>query len=273
MLKTVKRIVYFAIASVVYACTLGGRVGRGQSIVLCYHGVTAQQKAAFERQIQCVHDRIVSIDQILDKGSIPIGKMPNVILTFDDAFSNLCVNAVPLLNKLGLPAVIFAVTNNMGSKPMWDMPDGHLDVEEQTMTDEQLAKCLSGNIRIGSHTCSHIELARLSGRDLERELRDSKKYLEELLGVPVHDLALPHGSYSEQVLNCAADVGYRRVFTLEAQTFNGPQDYKKIGRFTMSPNTWIVEFVLVCSGAYCWLGPFRQLVNRLRQKNHAMQSL
>lgn len=265
MLRIMKRIVYLTVASAVYVCTLGGRIGRGQNIVLCYHGVTNQQRASFERQIRCVADRVVAIDRTTDTDSVRIGKMPRVALTFDDAFSNLCANVLPLLKKLRLPAVIFAVTNNMGSKPLWRIPSGHPDAQESTMTDRQLTECLSGDIYIGSHTQSHPDLAGLSREDLERELRESKEYLEQLLDVTVHDLAIPHGSYSEDVLTCAENVGYRRIYTLEACAFNGPRYCSRIGRFTVTPDTWLIEFCLICSGAYCWLGRFRKVVNRLRR--------
>lgn len=262
MLRTVKRIVYLAIASAMYVCTLGGRIGRGQSIVLCYHGVTTQQKIAFERQLEYVSERITSIDRIKKNSATRIGVKPHIVLTFDDAYSNLCVNVVPLLNRLKLPAVIFAVTNNMGEKPAW----GLWKNDAKTMTERQLTECRSETIGIGSHSHRHVDLAKLTGEDLESELGESKECLEQLLGAPVHDLALPYGSYGEHVLKCALDVGYRRIYTLEAHAFKGSQDWEKIGRFTMSPDAWLVEFLLVCAGAYCWLGPFRRIVNRLRHK-------
>lgn len=218
-------------------------------LTLCYHGVRDGQRPTFFRQMRTLH-RI----------------RPSLTVTFDDAFANLLDNALPLLRDLGITPTVFAVADNLGRPPRWPMPPGHPDACEPIMTAAELAAAArAGLCRVGSHTCTHPRLTQVSDAQLDDELQRSRAQLEQLLGLPVTDLAFPHGDYDARVVAAARRAGYVRLFTLDERVLT-EQDLHSglIGRFLMSPDAWPLEFRLTCAGAYAWLYPWRRFIRRLR---------
>jgi peptidoglycan/xylan/chitin deacetylase (PgdA/CDA1 family) len=244
------RILYLAGAAIAYFLTIWGRLRCKKGVVLCYHGVRPEQKHRFERQVILLSRRF-----------------PFVRMTFDDAFSNLLDNALPILEELQVPAIIFAVTDNLGDIPRWNIPAGHPEAQELTMTAQQLLNISKHPlIRIGSHTLTHPDLTKISHDRLQAELAESKSKLEKLLGCPIEDMALPHGAYNEEVIALAQAAGYKRIFTLDPRPTDFESGSAVMGRFSLSPDVWPIEFYLTCAGAYAGLYPWRRFIRRFRCK-------
>ncbi len=237
------RCIYLFIAIGVYMLTLGGRLTKKNTIVLCYHGVLSSQQERFTWQI---------------KSSSRI-KFKNIFITFDDAFENLLTNSLPILRSLHVPAIIFAVPGNHGKTPQWVIAADHPEYKEKLMTAEQLVTLSKDPLfRLGSHTLTHPDLVKITQEKALYELVQSRRNLEMLLKYPIEDLALPHGSYNNTVLAMAKQAGYKRIYTLQPkQASEGALSEGIVGRFSMSPNVWKIEFLLTCLGAYSWLGFFR----------------
>lgn len=248
------RLIYLLIAVAGYLVALARRFGDGYGLVLCYHGVLPKQKEQFKRQMTFLSRRR--------------GRSPEIWMTFDDAFSNLLDNALPILEEFQIPAIVFAVPGNLGEKPRWAITADHPEAGEVTTTAEQL-KALSKHplICIGSHTQTHPDLSTLPPDKVQWELAESKQNLEHLLSLPVEDLALPHGAFNKQVLEIAAKVSYKRIYTLQPRRM--PRDDMQkgvIGRFLMAPDVWPIEFWLTCEGAYAWLAPWRRIWVAIRKR-------
>jgi len=251
---TAVRLIYL-IFSLGWAVLTGfGRFRKKGVVVLCYHGISAGQKERFAWQMSRIWSR---------------GNGCCVEVTFDDAFANLQDNAIPVIKQYQLPATVFAVAENLGGIPRWQMPASHPEREEKIMTAEQLtALCNNGLIKIGSHTMTHPDLTSVPAEQIKCELRDSRTKLETMLGRPVEDLALPHGAYNQAVLNAAKEAGYKNIFTLDPKVVDPEAGDDIVGRFSMSPEAWKIEFVLTCAGMYAWLGPWRKVVRRIRDLTH-----
>jgi peptidoglycan/xylan/chitin deacetylase (PgdA/CDA1 family)/lipid II:glycine glycyltransferase (peptidoglycan interpeptide bridge formation enzyme) len=252
--------------ALVWAILTGfGRFRRDGVVALCYHGVSAKQRERFAWQMSKIRSRVVDLAECRASTS-SCAKLPYVSMTFDDAFANLMENALPILEQYQIPATIFAVADNLGCLPRWEMPDGHPESTERTMTDEQLVT-VSKNplIRIGSHTLTHPDLTRIRPDQLKTELIDSKRRLEQLLGNPIEDLALPFGSYDQEVLRMAREAGYKRIYTVDTRPANPMSQEPVTGRFAMSPDVWKIEFILTCAGVYAWLYPWRRFIHRVKR--------
>lgn len=104
-----------------------------------------------------------------------------ITLTFDDGYACHYETVCPLLEKYGMLAT-FYVTTSLLNQP------GYLSTE-QVM---QLAK--NGH-EIASHCVTHRALTHLTPGEVEHELRDSKKILENLIGTPVLHFAPPFGAF------------------------------------------------------------------------------
>jgi peptidoglycan/xylan/chitin deacetylase (PgdA/CDA1 family) len=82
-------------------------------------------RAMFERHLDCLATsfRFVTLDEIgthLESG-IPFEK-PVVAITFDDGYQDVYDNALPVLERKGIPAAMFVVTDLVG-RPFWQIHD------------------------------------------------------------------------------------------------------------------------------------------------------
>jgi peptidoglycan/xylan/chitin deacetylase (PgdA/CDA1 family) len=196
---------------------------RPRPLVLCYHAVAddwpdalAVTLAAFERQLQAV----------LARGYRPVGAAEAVAgsgklvhVTFDDAFRSVA-RAVPVLQRLGVPATVFACPGFADGDGTFAVPElagrqppEHAD-QLATMGWAELRELIQQGIEIGSHTLTHPHLTALDQEGLERELRESRERLEDELSAPCRFLAYPFGDEDERVRAAARASGYAAAFAL-----------------------------------------------------------
>lgn len=261
---TLVRLIYLAVALAFWVFSGFGCLNRRRVVVLCYHGVTTAEKRRFAWQMARIAKRAVDTPVL---SSLLAGRwrLPAVCVTFDDGFASLLESALPVMRDLGVPATVFAVPANAGLKPRWQMPAGHPEADEVLMSFEQMTTAVrEGLCRFGSHTLSHCNLLTVPSPVVRHELAASKSALEKLPGVCIEDVALPYGAGDQRVIQEALAVGYRRIHTLAPSLHrNGTADLV-VGRFSMSPDVWRIEFLLTCAGAYAWLHLWRRFVKRLR---------
>jgi len=121
-----------------------------------------------------------------------------VVLTFDDGYASHFEVIAPLLVRHRFAGTFFITTEFIGKR-------GY-------MTWDQLRRLVFLGMEIGSHGASHRPLTRLSQEELDRELSESKRVLEEQLGVPVRALAAPGGFWNGKVAAAARRAGYDAVW-------------------------------------------------------------
>lgn len=239
--------------------------------VLCYHVVWPEQAIRFERQMRFLAGRAVSVDQI---GTGETG----VCVTFDDAFACLSDEVIPVATRFGIPIALFPVTDNLNATPRWEMPAGHPEQGLRTMSEEELMALRDHPlVKVGSHTATHPRLGEVPSDVVIRELQKSRDSLAGLLSYAPLDVALPHGSFNSQVCEVARQIGYRRIYTLEPRVNMGLPTDGCVGRFSVDPDMWMIEFRLTVAGAYGFLLPMRRAINRIRswaadRRGRAVQS-
>jgi peptidoglycan/xylan/chitin deacetylase (PgdA/CDA1 family) len=215
--------------------------GSGDSLVLCYHAVSETWSAdlsaapeAIERQLATLVERGyggATFSQVVR--GVP---GPTVAVTFDDAYRSVYERALPILERLGLPATVFVPTAHVdATEPMaWEGIDrwigGPHEGELLCMGREQLQGLAAHGWEIGSHTHTHPRLTRLAPAELSTELKRSRALLEEWLGLPCRSLAYPYGDVSASVAKAARDAGYTAAATLDAaRRSNDPLLWPRIG--------------------------------------------
>jgi len=255
------RIIYLFVAALFFIIK---KIRKPQSgtIVLCYHGVKDVEQKRFSRQMRMVGKRAIAIRDINNRHK-NTHRDQTICMTFDDAFANLISNVLPTINELQIPITIFIATKSIGSFPIWLDGKKHPDSCETVMSMPQIL-ALKNNplITLGSHTSSHPRLSELHDKDIREELLSSRNTLKEVFHDPIENLALPHGAFNQEVLQIAREVGYRNIFTLEPVPYTSETDsiYPTIGRFSMSPMAWPVEFFMTINGAYSWLHTWRSFI-------------
>jgi len=86
-------------------------------------------------------------------------------------------------------------------------------VESGSCTWEQLREMESAGVEVGSHTVTHPVLTRVTADRLGRELEQSRRRLEEMLGHRVTLFCYPNGAYNRVVRDAVARAGYQLAVT------------------------------------------------------------
>ena len=228
--------------------------------MLYYHSVPDVYRAQFEEQMRIVASdtRPVAVSGL---NHLPAGSH-SVAITFDDALESFVENAVPVLQRLGIPATVFAVTDVLGTTPEWGK--SYYSPDERVMSAEQL-RALPELIDVGSHTLTHSDLTLVSTEALSKEITHSREKLEALLQRPVTMFAFPYGSFNSTAVCACREAGYVRVFTTEPSLV--PKDATEfvVGRVGVDPWDWRLEFRMKMLGAYCWQPYAKAAMHKIRQ--------
>jgi peptidoglycan/xylan/chitin deacetylase (PgdA/CDA1 family)/glycosyltransferase involved in cell wall biosynthesis len=134
-----------------------------------------------------------------------------VLLTFDDGYDDLYTEMFPLVSEYGLTALVLLVSSQIGGANVWDQKNG---LRARTLLSvAQVREMQQYGIEFGSHTVSHRYLPEISDADLQREVVDSKRRLEDLLGIEITSFAYPYGGVDRRVRSAVISAGYRQGFT------------------------------------------------------------
>lgn len=123
------------------------------------------------------------------------GALPEnpVVITFDDGDLDVYQNAFPIMRDLGFPGVFFIISTTLHS-------EGFVDAS-------QLQEMIAAGWEIGSHSRTHANLTKY-GVDGMKEMAQSRKELEQTLGVPVISFAYPFNAENQSILAGARLAGY-----------------------------------------------------------------
>ncbi|GGN71034.1 hypothetical protein GCM10010112_37990 [Actinoplanes lobatus] len=171
-----------------------------------YHDVSAEYARDFRRHLRALSaiGPMVSWDEALRVlgGERPLTG-PVFCLSFDDAHLTWRDVAAPVLLEMGVPAMFF-VTSGMVGQP------GNL-------TWQDCRELRAAGFGFGSHTVSHHRLADQDDTTAAREIVDSKREIEDELGVEVRDFAAPYGhpavDFRKRDVEVAREAGYRSFAT------------------------------------------------------------
>ena len=169
-----------------------------KSKVIFYHDIhTDKQYTAmstpielFKRHIQIIRENGYEIVSEITEN------YGQIEVCFDDGFSGLYDN-IELIKKLNVPIHLFVISSFLG--------------KANHITKEQLiALNNSPQITISSHTHTHPVLNVISEKSIIKEFEKSKNTLEELLNTEVNSICFPEGKFSEQVIESANKLAYKK---------------------------------------------------------------
>jgi peptidoglycan/xylan/chitin deacetylase (PgdA/CDA1 family) len=141
-------------------------------------------------------------------------------VTFDDAFRSV-LDVLPSLERLGARVTIFVCSDYAKDGRALDVPElasyaAELPDELATMDWDLVRAVAERGVEIGSHTRTHPHLTRLSDRELDLELCESRAALEAELGRHCHFFAYPYGEEDARVRAAARSAGYEAAFALQS---------------------------------------------------------
>jgi len=186
------------------------------TIILAYHDIDSKDSPTekkdlptidtvvrleeFESQMNYLADEgftVLSVEQYLNKRKLnePSENSKDIVLTFDDGhISNYCY-ALPILRKYSFHATFFVIADFIG-KPYY-------------MGMNEIKKLLDNKMEIGSHSRSHTYLTELEQDEMEREVVESKRILENCCGKRIDGFAYPGGHQNRKVVESVKTAGYK----------------------------------------------------------------
>lgn len=168
-------------------------------MILLYHLVGADIGSpvdlpveVFRAQMEELRDsaRVLPLPAALERVRVDSADGPTtVVVTFDDAYESFVSRALPVLDKLEIPATLYIPVGFVdGTSPAPIRGTGHLRPASWGALREAVA---SGLVTPGSHTLTHPDLRRLSPEDARNEVIRSREILAERLGAVVESFAYP----------------------------------------------------------------------------------
>jgi len=251
--------------------------------VLCYHGIRADEadempfqdlhvsRTAFEGHCRLLSEYcspITTTTLLAAFDGAPLPPRP-VLVTFDDGYRSVVDYGLPILERYGIPAVVFACVAPIerrehfwfdslcrqkgeaavlaargASAAEWrvlasaavsraDATDVH-----RPMTVEELLRLASSPlIEIGGHTLTHPTLAAASGDQQREEIDGCRDELFALIGRQPTSFAYPYGlrpkDYSTETMALVAGSGFTHAFSTLQQFARHGSDRFEIPRFVM----------------------------------------
>lgn len=165
-----------------------------------------------------------------------------VIISFDDAQHSVYDTVYPLLLQYGFKAQLYVVTDYAENK--------NNQYQHSYMSWDALKDVVRTNtFAIGSHSVSHVALATLKPDQIHTEIFDSKRILEEKLGITVEDFAYPKGSYTADIVRELKNAGYKSAVTVEfGMADPKTQDMLMLHRFDINRHVTLDQFKIYVNG-------------------------
>ena len=207
-----KRFLFFLLDLSYYSKKILNEIFQNENSVLrilIHHDIKSdEQIISFKNQINSLSKEFDFISPKEFEDTINFGKVKGkkLLLTFDDGFKSNRIIAESILNKKGIKALFFIVTDFIGlkknslnySKIIRNIyPNGPtLNEFSEPMDYDDIQFLIDSGHTIGCHTATHKMLSKITKvSDLKEELIDSKDNLEKMFNIKIKHIAYPFGTF------------------------------------------------------------------------------
>jgi glycosyltransferase involved in cell wall biosynthesis/peptidoglycan/xylan/chitin deacetylase (PgdA/CDA1 family) len=187
------------------------------------------------------------------------------VVTFDDGYENNYLNALPVLESLGVPATIYLATSFIDSSSRFPFDDWCASGSRlappsswRPLASRQCRHLLeSGLIELGTHTHTHRKL-RDEPEEFRKDLTTSVDFLRDHFGIQQTTLAFPHGIFTPAMIEVARQVGIASALSTCPHLNSLNSDPMQWGRFNVESHDTAATLAGKLSGWYTFV------VNQLR---------
>ncbi|MFY9289484.1 MAG: polysaccharide deacetylase family protein [Methylorubrum rhodinum] len=217
---------------------------------LCYHQVPEALQERFADQLRHLgrHGDFIDADTAYERLAAGWPARDRAFLiSFDDGYADNRDVAMPVLTALGLPAIVFLVSDWLDAPPQ-------APGERRYMDRADVAAWLAAGLQIGSHGARHLRLSGLAQDEIVSEFTRSRRDLAVLAGRPVDHFACPWGvavhdfdPVRDPAL--AREAGYRTFFTTRRGHTSRAEDAFLMPRHVVEPHWSAFEFEALLGGS------------------------
>lgn len=192
--------------------------------VLMYHSIEKQHNEKFdkwrvkpfdfEKQIKWLYKngfKSYTISELCDLNSIP---KKSVVITFDDGYESVFLNAFSVLKKYNFKATIYLLPNQTTNH--WESKNTAF-ISNMLKNDQILDMIESGLIEFGAHTINHVNL--LTCDNQKNEIENSKHEVEKITGKKCESFAYPYGKFDENIINLVKNSGFKNAVIVKRGLF------------------------------------------------------
>ncbi len=198
--------------------------------ILLYHKTPAN----FDFQMKHLVDAGYTPVFMQEVYMILTGKMAGptkpVAITFDDGFSDQ-LQAAEILKKYNFKSTFYVFTGGELSGWCIGIERTATNCGDSYLNWAQI-KILQGSglIEVGSHTVDHLQLASLNEAAQRFQIFESKRILEQNLGVSVLSFCYPYGNFNTITERLAKEAGYNNATTTVGSEYQNPNLLFRLNR-------------------------------------------
>lgn len=194
----------------------------------------------FEKHMAYLHEngyRTLTMKQyfnILDKKAA----MPEkpILLTFDDNSNDFYPYVYPVLQKYGMKATQFTVSDWVNGS--WNM------------TSNEILTVMENGVDIQNHSVSHPFLADLSKEQQYEEINEAATALKELTGREANVFAYPYGNYNADTISVLKELGFKGAFKVGGGLSTDESDRYELPRIMILQNHTLNDFIRMVETGY-----------------------
>jgi peptidoglycan/xylan/chitin deacetylase (PgdA/CDA1 family) len=167
------------------------------------------------------------------------------VLTFDDGHKS-SLEMADAMRDAGVSGTFFLTKD-------------YCQDRDDFLKDDEIRVLSSSGFDFGTHGVTHRALSHMPLEQMRAELRESKLWLENILGKPVRSMSLPAGQGNSNVFRAACETGYAFVGNSEEKLNKLLPSPRQINRFCILANhsSETVKRIARGSSSYIWKRKFR----------------
>jgi len=187
-----------------------------------------------------------------------------VVLTFDDGFADFNTEAFPILQEYGFCATVF-------------LPTGFISEKRGTfkgikcLSWEEVQNLAASGVQFGSHTITHRKMRELSWDQIDREIKESKKSIEDRIGTSAASFSYPYAfpeeeqGFKTRLRISLVETGYTNGVTTIIGTATEDDDRLFLRRIPVNSDDDTNLFRAKLAGSYDWVHGLQRGFKLIRQ--------
>ncbi len=193
-----------------------------------------------------------------------------VWLSLDDCFKEISQNVIPEVRERGIPVTLFVPTGIVATHGAFPWLSNQHGRDALTLP-ELMDLARIPEVSLASHTVNHAITAGLAQADLQFELCESKRALEQWTGAEIGCFSYPVGQFSGAERAALIACGYEMAVTTENSFITKDTDPFLVPRFSVGDNITFPE--AICNLVGVWRPAIDPLVRFLQHFGGAADPL